>query len=291
MIKLSSRTRAFVRLTRLDKPIGWLLLLWPTLWALWFAAGGTPSIKNLAVFVCGVIMMRSAGCVINDFADRRFDGEVERTKARPLPTGEVTSHEALALFAILCLLSFALVLATNRLTVLLSLVAVLLAGLYPFCKRFTYFPQVVLGAAFSWAIPMAFAAETGKVANPAWALFATALIWTVAYDTFYAMVDREDDLKIGIKSTAILFGDMDLAMIALLQATALTGLVIMGRNFDMGLYYYLGLAIAAWFFYRQHQIAKKRDREGCFKAFLHNNRVGAVIFLGIFLDYRLPGPF
>ncbi|MFZ5653873.1 MAG: 4-hydroxybenzoate octaprenyltransferase [Pseudomonadota bacterium] len=282
------RAPDFLRLMRLDRPIGTLLLLWPTLWALWFAAGGLPDLEVLAIFVLGVVLMRAAGCVINDYADRHIDGAVARTRDRPLATGAVAPREALALFTTLCGLAFLLVLLTNRLTVLLSLGAVTLATLYPFAKRHTHLPQVVLGAAWAWAIPMAFAAQTGRVPAAAWSLYAGVVLWTIAFDTYYAMVDRDDDLKIGVKSTAILFGDDDLLVIGGLQGLALLAFAVTGGSFGRGLWYYLGLAAMALLFCRQWFLARDRDRAGCFRAFLLNNPAGAVLWLAIALDYGWP---
>ena len=243
--RLHPRTWDFLQLMRMDKPIGIYLLLWPTLWALWIAAEGVPSIKNLVIFVIGVVLMRAAGCVINDYADRNFDGHVSRTQLRPLASGKVSAREALILFAVLVALSFALVLLTNAITVWLSFGALGVAALYPFMKRYTYYPQVVLGTAFSWGMPMAFTAETGELPAAAWLLLLANVIWTVAYDTYYAMADREDDLKIGVKSTAILFGDADRVIIFGLQGLALLCLLLAGGRFELGLYFYLGLLVAA----------------------------------------------
>nr|WP_255771903.1 4-hydroxybenzoate octaprenyltransferase [Microbulbifer guangxiensis] len=273
------------QLARLDRPIGSLLLLWPTWWALWLAAGGWPGLHLFAVFTLGVLLMRAAGCAINDFADRNIDGHVKRTAARPLATGQATPKGALMLFAGLCLLAFLLVLTTNRLTVLLSLPAVALAFCYPFAKRYTHLPQVVLGAAFSMGIPMAFAAATGEVPPVAWLLYTANLLWTVAYDTFYAMVDRDDDLKIGVKSTAVLFGDMDRAMTACLQGMVLFALLLAGQRFELGSMYFLGLTAAAGLFAYQQWLIRNREREACFRAFLNNNWVGAVVFAGIAMHY------
>jgi len=285
--RLHPRAWDFVQLTRMDKPIGIYLLLWPTLWALWIAAEGVPSAKNLVIFLVGVILMRAAGCVINDYADRNFDGHVSRTKARPLASGRVSAREALILFAVLIALSFALVLLTNATTVWLSFGALAVAALYPFMKRYTYYPQVVLGTAFSWGMPMAFTAETGELPAAAWLLLLANVIWTVAYDTYYAMADREDDLKIGVKSTAILFGDADRVIILGLQGLALLCLLLAGARFELGLYFYLGLAVAAACFAWQFHITRGREPQICFRAFLHNHWAGLAIFIGIVLDYAL----
>jgi 4-hydroxybenzoate polyprenyltransferase len=278
----------FARLMRLDRPIGTLLLLWPTLWSLWFAASGMPDLDVLTIFVLGVALMRAAGCVINDYADRHIDGAVTRTRDRPLATGRVTPREALWLFVGLCLIAFLLVLLTNRLTVLLSLGGAALAALYPFAKRHTHLPQFVLGAAWAWSIPMAFAAQTGTVPTAAWSLYAGVVLWTVAFDTYYAMVDRDDDRKLGVKSTAILFGTDDLLIIGTLQVLALLAFALTGSSFDRGLWYYLGLGAMALGFFHQHRLARQRDRDGCFRAFLGNNRAGATLFLFMVLDYHWP---
>jgi 4-hydroxybenzoate polyprenyltransferase len=280
----------FVRLMRFDKPIGTLLLLWPTLWALWLAAEGVPSVKNLLIFIIGVIVMRAAGCVINDFADRKVDGHVARTQHRPIPSGAVSGREALILFGALCAIAFVLVLLTNSLTIKLAFVAVALAACYPFMKRYTHLPQVVLGAAFAWSIPMAFAAEINRLPTELWALYAAVVLWTVAYDTFYAMVDREDDLKIGVKSTAILFGDMDITITSSLQILVLIALAMTGANFGRGLWFYLALVVAAALFLYQQYLIRDRERDACFKAFLNNNYVGAIIFIGIVVDYQVRSP-
>ncbi|OLU23995.1 4-hydroxybenzoate octaprenyltransferase [Pseudomonas sp. PA27(2017)] len=284
---LHPRIWDFLQLTRMDKPIGIYLLLWPTLWALWIAAEGMPSIKNLVIFVTGVVLMRAAGCVINDYADRNFDGHVSRTKARPLASGKVTAREALILFAVLVALSFALVLLTNATTVWLSFGALGVAALYPFMKRYTYYPQVVLGTAFSWGMPMAFTAETGELPAAAWLLLLANVIWTVAYDTYYAMADREDDLKIGVKSTAILFGDADRVIIFGLQGLTLLCLLLAGGRFELGLYFHLGLLVAAGCFAWEFYMTRQREPMVCFRAFLHNHWAGLAIFLGIVLDYGL----
>lgn len=281
------RWPAFKRLMRLDRPIGTLLLLWPTLWALWLAAEGVPSIKNLIIFTLGVLFMRAAGCVINDYADRNFDGHVKRTSQRPLVTGEVSPKEALILFAALMAVSFILVLLTNALTVYLSFAAAALAASYPFMKRFTFMPQLVLGMAFAMSVPMAYAAQTGELNAHIWLVYTAVVLWTVAYDTFYAMVDRDDDLKIGIKSTAILFGEYDKITCGLLQAMTLWALVMAGQRFELGVVYYLGLLVAGALFAWQQWLIRHRSREACFSAFLNNNWVGLVIFVGLALDYAV----
>ncbi|WP_460234989.1 4-hydroxybenzoate octaprenyltransferase [Aurantivibrio plasticivorans] len=287
MTTLTQKINPYWRLMRFDRPIGTLLLLWPTLWSLWIAAGGLPSIKNLVIFVVGTIIMRAAGCVINDYADRHFDGHVERTQHRPLAKKEVSEKAALTLFAVLCLLAFGLVLLTNSLTIKLSLGGVALAICYPFMKRHTYLPQVVLGAAFSWAIVMAFAAERGELPPEVWLIYTANLLWTVVYDTFYAMVDRRDDLKVGIKSTAILFGTNDRAITAGLQLLTCFALLLVGQRFEMGIAYFVGVGLAALLFWYQQWLIKFRNRNDCFRAFLNNNWVGAVIFAGIAVDFAL----
>jgi len=274
---------------RLDRPIGSLLLLWPTLWALWLAGEGRPDPFVCAVFVLGVFVMRSAGCVINDYADRDFDPHVERTRERPLAARRVSPREALALFVALLALALALVLTLNRLTLLLALAGAALATAYPFMKRFTYLPQVHLGLAFSWAIPMAFAALTGDVPPLAWLLLVGNLIWTVAYDTEYAMVDREDDLQVGVKSTAILFGELDRAFIAGMQITVIVVLALVAEQARLGRAFDLGLAATIVLFGWQQWLIRNRDRAGCFRAFLNNNWVGAAVFGGILGHYALQG--
>tara|TARA_R110002073_G_scaffold37183_3_gene107791 strand:- start:1079 stop:1948 length:870 start_codon:yes stop_codon:yes gene_type:complete len=283
----SSKTRALLQLIRFDKPVGTLLLLWPTLCALWLAAQGIPEASLLVIFVIGTFLTRSAGCIVNDFADRNLDGGVSRTNARPLVTGAVTVREALLLFAGLMLLAFVLVLFTNTFTVMLSFVAVALASTYPFMKRYTHLPQVVLGAAFSWGIPMAFAAQRGALPQALWVLYLGNLLWTVAYDTTYAMVDREDDLKVGIKSSAILFGRYDRLIIGALQLGCLLCFYLVGRAFELGLYFNVSLVVAAILFGYQHALLRKRRTDAYFRAFLHNNWVGMAIFLGVAADYLM----
>ncbi len=283
--ELRARLTRYGYLARLHRPIGILLLLWPALWALWIAGNGRPDPKIVLIFILGVTLMRSAGCAINDFADRDFDGHVERTRERPLATGLIMPWEALMVFAILALCAFLLVLLLSWETVLMSFVALPLAIAYPFVKRYTHLPQLVLGIAFGWAVPMAFMAVTGSVPAVGWLLFVAAVIWTLVYDTQYAMVDREDDLKIGIKSTAILFGEYDRIMIGLLQAAMLGIMLLIGLRVELGLYYYLGLAVALLLaLYQQYLIRERRPAE-CFAAFLNNNYLGMVIFIGLLLEY------
>ena len=284
----SQRLHEYILLTRLNRPIGILLLLWPTLWGLWFAAGGLPGWHVLFVFVAGVVLMRSAGCVVNDYADRDFDPHVERTRARPIAAGRVSVREALLLFVALALGAFVLVLTLNRLTIAMSFAGAFLAASYPFLKRYTHLPQFYLGMAFGWGIPMAFAAQTGTVPGLAWILFAANVCWSVAYDTAYAMVDREDDLKVGVKSTAILFGRADRVMIGLFHAGTLLLLVAAGVVAGFGLLYYLGLIAAALHAGYQQWLIRERDHAACFRAFLSNNIFGAMVFTGLVLD-RLTG--
>ena len=285
--RLNPRAWDFIQLTRMDKPIGIYLLLWPTLWALWIAAKGVPSLSNLLIFVFGVILTRAGGCVINDFADRKVDGHVKRTEQRPLVSGKISSKEALVFFALLMGISFLLVLCTNATTIWLSFGGLALAASYPFMKRYTYYPQVVLGAAFSWGMPMAFTAETGSLPAAAWLLYIANLLWTVAYDTYYAMTDREDDLKIGVKSTAILFGDADRVINLSLQGLALGCLWLAGTHFELGGWFHLGLLVAAGCFVWEFWYTRDRDPQRCFKAFLHNHWAGLAIFVGIVLNYAL----
>ena len=276
-----SKLFAYWRLMRADKPIGIYLLLWPAIWALWIAAQGTPPWSILLVFVAGVVVMRSAGCVINDYADRKVDGSVARTANRPLAAGEISEKEALGLFVLLVLLAFALVLSLNWQTIVLSFGALILASIYPFMKRYTHLPQVVLGAAFGWSIPMAFMAITGQVVWQAWLLFLANICWTTAYDTQYAMVDREDDLKVGVKSTAILFGHYDRLIIAILQLLSLMLILAVSINQQLGWPIYLALTVSSGLFTYQQGLIRQRQPEACFQAFLNNNYVGLVIALGI----------
>jgi 4-hydroxybenzoate polyprenyltransferase len=280
-------THPWMRLMRLDRPIGTYLLLWPTLWALWFASAGHPSRRNLLIFTLGVVVMRAAGCVINDYADRHVDGAVARTKNRPLPAGEVTPATALALFFVLLAAALGLVMLTNSLTIQLAFGGAAVAALYPFLKRVTHLPQLGLGVAWAWSTPMAFAAETNALPPALWVVFAAIVFWTIAFDTYYAMVDREDDVEVGIKSTAILFGRYDLLIIGLLQVGVLVLLAIAGGLFDRGALYFVSLAVAAGYFINQYRISRRRDRDACFAAFLNNHRVGMVIFIGLALDYWL----
>lgn len=285
--RVKDRLYQYYLLSRLNKPIGIFLLLWPTLWALWIASEGKPDLLVLFVFISGVVLMRSAGCVINDYADRKIDPQVSRTSMRPIASGMVKPHEALKLFAGLCLTAFALVLLMNKLTIYLSFVGVLLAAIYPFMKRYTHLPQVVLGMAFGWAIPMAFAAQTGSVPKIAWLLFVVNIVWSVAYDTMYAMADKEDDLKAGVKSTAILFDDMDKVMIAMLQGIVLIGLYFIGQQLQLSWVFYLSLVIATGFSVYQQYLIKNRIPKRCIQAFLNNNSFGGTVFVGLVLHYLL----
>jgi len=275
----------YIKLTRLDRPIGIYLLLWPTLSALWLAAEGFPGLPVVLIFTLGVVLMRSAGCVINDLADRKIDGQVKRTVARHLVSGLVSPGAALWLFFGLLVLSFGLVLFTNARTVGMSVVALLLASTYPFMKRHTYLPQVVLGAAFAWAIPMAYTALAVPLSDVAWLLFSATVLWTVAYDTLYAMVDRDDDLKIGMRSTAILFGDADRLMVGLIQALTWVTWLIIGFKANLGLFWWIGLTISAGLFGYQQWLIRTRERSACFAAFLNNHWIGMVLFVGLALNY------
>jgi len=287
---MKNRLTQYSRLMRLDRPIGIFLLMWPMLWALWIASEGSPNPLVLLVFASGVVLMRSAGCVINDYADRNYDPHVERTRDRPIAAGRVSPGEALTLFAVLCLTAFGLVLLMNRLTIMLSFVGVVLAALYPFMKRFTHLPQVFLGAAFGWAVPMVFAAQTGGVPKVAWLLFVATVLWATAYDTMYGMVDREDDLKIGVKSTAILFGEADRAIIATIQLLLLAALLMVGQTVSLGGYYYFGLLLASGLALYQQYLIRERQPKACLQAFLNNNWFGAAVFTGLVLDYLVRVP-
>lgn len=278
---------ALIEIARLDKPVGIYLLLWPTLWAVWIAGNGSPMFSTVLIFSLGVVIMRSAGCVINDYADRHVDGHVERTRHRPLANGRISEKQALIFFAGLCATAFVLVLFTNLMTIAMSLGGLALAAIYPFMKRYTYLPQVVLGAAFSWAIPMAFTAEQQALPKVVWLLYIANLSWTVAYDTLYAMVDRDDDLRIGVKSTAILFGDLDKFMVGILQSMTLLALLFAGQQLSFSWPYYLALAISAGLFIYHQWLIRNRDKQACFAAFLHNHWVGAVVFAGIIAHYLL----
>lgn len=277
----------YVYLMRLDKPIGILLLLWPTLWALWIATDGEPSPQLVFIFVAGVVLMRSAGCVINDYADKEFDPHVARTRSRPLASGRIIPKHALYLAASLALLAFLLVLFCNTLTIALSCVGAVLACIYPYLKRVTHLPQLGLSLAFTWGVPMAFAAATGTVGKAAWFLFVTAAIWPIIYDTLYAMVDRDDDIQIGIKSTAVLFDSMDKMIIGLLQMLFVVLLIIVGLIYRLHAPFYFSLLIVAGLFAWQQWLIRDRDPMRCFRAFRHNNWVGLTIFIGIYLSYQL----
>ncbi|WP_174580916.1 4-hydroxybenzoate octaprenyltransferase [Pantoea latae] len=279
-----SKFQAYSRLMRIDKPIGTLLLLWPTLWALWLSGMGVPPLSVLVVFVLGVFVMRAAGCVINDFADRKVDGFVKRTAGRPLPSGAVSEKEAKILFVLLGLVAFALVLTMNLMTILLSVGGLALAWCYPFMKRYTHLPQVVLGAAFGWAIPMAWAAVSESLPLECWLVFLANICWTVAYDTQYAMVDRDDDINIGVKSTAILFGRYDKLIIGLLQLATLGLLALVGVLMQLNALFFWSLLGAAVLFIYQQKLIVRRERDACFQGFLNNNYVGLVVFIGVVLN-------
>ncbi|MCJ8298360.1 MAG: 4-hydroxybenzoate octaprenyltransferase [Pseudomonadales bacterium] len=283
---LKNRLNIYIALTRFDKPIGSYLLLWPTLWALWIASDGNPDLTLIMVFTLGVFLTRSAGCVINDVADRKIDGKVKRTANRPLAKGLISTKEAVALFIFLMGSAFLLVLlTTNSMTVYLSFIALGLALLYPFMKRYTQLPQLVLGAAFGFGIPMAFTATSEQLPMLAWLLYFAKIFWTIAYDTMYAMVDRDDDLKIGVKSTAILFGQQDRLINGILQMLTLALLISVGFIANLGSIYYLGLRGMACLFVYQQYLIKDRDRDLCFKAFLNNHYAGLLVFIAIVLDY------
>jgi len=274
----------YIRLVRLDKPIGVLLLLWPTLVALWLAADGLPDPLVLTVFVLGVILMRSAGCAINDYADRDIDNKVKRTTQRPLTSGKISEKEALAVFAVLGIIAFALVLLMNQLTIMLSFVGIALAASYPFMKRYHYLPQIHLGAAFGWAAPMAYAAQSGETNEITWLIFLATILWATAYDTMYAMVDYDDDIKIGVKSTAVLFGNQDKLIIGIIQTLLILNLIMIGQRAELTGFYYLGVTGAALLAAWQQYLIRHREREACFRAFLNNNWFGFIWFLGLVLD-------
>jgi 4-hydroxybenzoate polyprenyltransferase len=288
---LAERLSIYERLMRLDKPIGTLLLLWPTLWALWFASAGRPNWTMVWIFALGTLLMRSAGCVMNDMADWRFDAEVKRTRNRPIATGTVNRREAAVLAAVLAFAAFGLVLFLNRLTILLSFAALALAATYPLTKRFFALPQAYLGIAFGFGIPMGYAAVQGQVPVEAWAMLAANILWAIAYDTEYAMVDRDDDIRIGIRTAAITFGRFDVLAVMLCYAATLATLGAIGVRAGMGVYYYLGLAAAAALMVYHYGLIRRREREACFKAFNHNNWVGAAIFAGIAIDFAVRGRF
>lgn len=284
---MPDRIRPYLHLTRLHRPIGILLLLWPMLWALWLAAGGWPDMRVLLIFLAGTVLMRSAGCAMNDYADRDFDGEVRRTSDRPLVTGALKPRDALLTAGVLTAIAATLVLFTNVLTIGLAVGGALLAATYPFAKRYTYLPQLHLGAAFGWAVPMAFAAQVNALPPLAWLTFCAAVLWAVIYDTEYAMVDRDDDLRIGVKSTAILFDDNDRLIIGVLQVLLIVNLAMIGSQADLRWPWYAGLAVAAVLFIYQQYLIRGRDGDGCFAAFLNNNWVGFVVFAGLVANFAL----
>jgi 4-hydroxybenzoate polyprenyltransferase len=282
---LIDRAQQYWLLGRFDKPIGILILLWPALWALWVASNGKPNLLVLTVICAGVVLMRAAGCVINDYADRNFDPHVERTKQRPIAAGKVSPKEALILFVVMCLLAFCLVLLLNLYTILLSFIAAFLAASYPFMKRYTHLPQAYLGIAFGFAVPMSFSAQTNTIPLVAWVMYLAVVLWALVYDTMYAMVDKEDDLKIGVKSTAILFGEKDREIMAVLQLIILALLISIGQMQNLGGFYYAGLGVAAGLSVYQQKLIFHRDRALCFKAFLNSNWFGLAVFVGLFVDY------
>lgn len=284
---LPGRWYHYYLLMRLDRPVGIYLLLWPCMWALWIAAEGVPDSLNLVVFILGVVLMRSAGCVINDYADRDFDPHVERTKQRPIASGAVSKKEALVLAASLALLAFLLVLLLNPFTIYLSFVAVLLAAIYPFMKRYTHMPQVFLGLAFGWGVPMAFAAQNNAIPEVAWLLLSATVLWATAYDTIYAMMDRKDDIRIGVRSTAILFGSADRTIIGILQGLVIFILYLVGVRLELSFYYDISLLIALGSMIYQQYLIRKRQTEGCMKAFKNNHWLGLVVFLGVVAHYAL----
>jgi len=277
----------YFRLMRLDKPVGIYLLLWPTLWALFLAADGWPAIDLLFIFIVGVVLMRSAGCVINDYADRGIDKFIERTKLRPITSGEISSKNALILFFTLIAIAFVLVLLTNKLTIQLAFIAAFFATLYPFTKRWTHLPQFFLGLAFAMSVPMAFAATSQSVPSSAWWVFLATVIWTIIYDTMYAMADREEDLKVGVKSSAILFAKFDRLIIAILQMALLLVLIKISEIFNLGVFYDISLILSAFLMIYHQYLIKKREKTACFQAFLHNNFIGLVVFIGIALSVTI----
>ena len=285
--KIIDRLKQYWLLSRFDRPIGILILLWPALWALWVASDGRPDLGVLTVICLGVVLMRAAGCVINDYADREFDPHVARTKQRPIAAGKVKPKEALWIFVVLCLCAFGLVLTLNIFTILLSFIAAFLAASYPFMKRYTQLPQAYLGIAFGWAIPMSFSAQTNYIPLVAWVMYLAVVLWALVYDTMYAMVDKEDDLKIGVKSTAILFGSYDRYIMAFLQFIIIGLLIIVGQMKNLSWPYYGGILVATGLFVYQQKLIYYRDKAQCFKAFLNNNWFGMVVFIGLLVDYLL----
>jgi 4-hydroxybenzoate polyprenyltransferase len=281
------RLKQYWLLSRFDRPIGILILLWPALWALWVASDGRPDLGVLTVICFGVVLMRAAGCVINDYADREFDPHVARTKLRPIAAGKVKPKEALWIFVVLCLCAFGLVLTLNIFTIILSFIAAFLAASYPFMKRYTQLPQAYLGIAFGWAIPMSFSAQTNYIPLVAWVMYLAVVLWALVYDTMYAMVDKEDDLKIGVKSTAILFGSYDRHIMAFLQLIIIGLLIIVGQMKYLSWPYYGGILVATGLFVYQQKLIYYRDKNQCFKAFLNNNWFGMVVFIGLLVDYLL----
>ncbi|KAF3981912.1 MAG: 4-hydroxybenzoate octaprenyltransferase [Methylococcales symbiont of Hymedesmia sp. n. MRB-2018] len=285
--RIIDRLQQYYLLARFDKPIGILILLWPALWALWVASDGKPDLFVLFIICSGVVLMRAAGCVINDYADREFDSKVERTKQRPIATGKVSPKEALIVFVVLCLVALMLVLQLNRMTVMLSFVAAFLAASYPFMKRYTQLPQAYLGIAFGFAVPMSFSAQTNTIPMVAWVMYLAVMLWALVYDTMYAMCDKEDDLKIGVKSTAILFGEKDREIMGVLQIVITVLLIIVGLIQQLGLFYYGGIAIASGLSIYQQKLIFHREKSLCFKAFLNSNYFGMVVFVGLVLDYLM----
>ena len=284
---VTDRIKQYWLLSRFNRPIGILILLWPALWALWVASNGKPDYYVLLVICLGVVLMRAAGCVINDYADREFDPHVERTKQRPIAAGKVTPKEALWLFVILCLVAFGLVLTLNYYTIALSFVAAFLAGSYPFMKRYTHLPQAYLGIAFGWAVPMSFSAQTNQIPDVAWVMYLAVVLWALVYDTMYAMVDKEDDLKIGVKSTAILFGAYDRQIMATLQMVIIALLVVVGLMQQLNWPYYIGVVVATCLSVYQQKLIFHHEKAHCFKAFLNSNYFGMAVFIGLLLSYLI----